>query len=49
MITIEKIINGYIVMFKNTDNIDVKVFFPTFEELTTWMKTQLEPEKKDHA
>ena len=44
MITIEKIANGYIVMFKNTDNIKVKLFFPSFQDLTNWMKTQLEPE-----
>lgn len=44
MVTIEKIINGYIVKFKNTEKIEVKVYFESFEKLTEWLKNQFENE-----
>jgi hypothetical protein len=42
MFTVEKIINGYVVEFKNTDNKTVKVFFPSADALALWIKSQFE-------
>lgn len=45
MVTIEKITNGYIVNFKNTNNQTVKLFFPDLETFSTWLKEQFEGKK----
>ena len=42
MISIEKIANGYISIFKNTDNVEIKLYFPNYDELSKWIKTQFE-------
>lgn len=46
MVTIEKIINGYIAMFKNTNNEDVKLYFENLDKLQEWLKNQFEGVKK---
>ena len=43
MLKVEKIANGYVVSFMNTDNVRVKVYFPTFDNMCQWMKNQFEP------
>ncbi len=43
MFTVEKIVNGYIIEFKNTDGKNVKVYFPTADALAAWIKSQFEP------
>ena len=43
MFTVEKIANGYIIEFKNTENKTVKVYFPNADALAVWIKAQFEP------
>lgn len=45
MIAIEKILNGYIVLFKNQENREMKLHFATYEEMEKWIKQQFEPVK----
>lgn len=45
-VTIEKIINGYIIIFNNTENVKIKMYFATFVQLTEWLKNQFEPAGK---
>lgn len=45
MIKIEKIANGYLVIFKNTEKLIIKLFFPNLDELNKWMKVQFEREQ----
>lgn len=40
MIKIEKIANGFIVIFNNTDNLRVKLYFPTYKDMETWLSQQ---------
>lgn len=42
MFTVEKIVNGYIVEFKNTDNKTVKLYFVNADALNVWIKSQFE-------
>lgn len=42
MIRIEKITNGYILTFKNTDNILIKYFLPSLTEVNEFLKKQFE-------
>ena len=42
MFTVEKIVNGYIIEFKNTDNKNVKIYFVNADALTVWIKSQFE-------
>lgn len=46
MLKLEKIANGYVVSFRNTENVRMKVYFPTLEAVYDWMKIQFEPPKK---
>jgi hypothetical protein len=47
MVKIEKISNGYIASFKNTEEKTVKLFFPTIDTFADFLKEQLEPKKED--
>jgi hypothetical protein len=47
MIKIEKISNGYLLIFKNTDNKLIRYFMPSLNDVTTFLKQQFEPEVKE--
>lgn len=44
MFTVEKIVNGYVIEFKNTENKMIKVYFVNADALTVWIKSQFEVE-----
>jgi len=46
MITIEKITYGYILEFKNTEQQKVKIHFPNFDDMSNWLKLQIDTERK---
>lgn len=46
MVTIERIINGYVATFKNTENKKIKLFFPSLDALTVWLSDQFEIKKE---
>lgn len=42
MFTVEKIVNGYVIGFKNTDNKNIKIYFANADALIVWIKSQFE-------
>ena len=46
MVKIEKIHNGYLIHFKNTENVRIKLYFSTLDSIHDWLKLQFEPIKE---
>ena len=47
MVKIEKIANGYIAIFKNTDDKIIKFYFQSIDAFSDWLKTQFEVKKEE--
>ena len=42
MINIEKIANGYIIEFENTEKAKIKLYFEKYDEMSAWIKSQID-------
>lgn len=47
MVKIEKIANGYIAIFKNSENITIKLYFQSISSLAEWLNIQFETKKEE--